>query len=610
MPLVAALALLGGCGANAVSPASRRAGAHQTWHEASTPRFVVRTNTSRRQAVRTAQRLERLWFALDDVAFPESGGPSGQLQVTVFADEAQYEAVASKTSGGMYRGAAFPWLDAGQVLLYGALDTESESTVLHEVSHDFVAALYPRAPVWLNEGLAEYHSTLKLVGGEVRLGDAVPRWVDASDLPSLAQLQRLGPREFYLRDDESDAAWRKRTANYYGAWLAVHTMRTRSARVRQAHESYLDALYEGSVTAEQAWATAFDAEKLEELESQLDVARNTTRFTAMAFPCPSHAQAAPTLRTLTPGEAFLHVASTRDWTDEAEAPRIGDEIGAALRLAPESANAHLQQALLLLARSKLAESQAVAEQACELAPEDPETWHVLGRILLTRLASGEDAEGLRVALLRTSKRLRKLAKTAFQFDLLALAAAARGETREATNLASKALAKDSSCAICYLTGAVLIRLAGDEQLAERSLELANNLLPEHQNPEFAFAPARWVESRVAPEKTPIGTGACTTAEESGCVPPKPIAMPLPAYPAAARAAGIQGTVVFRYIIGTDGRVTAAKQIEGPEELGRICWEIMKDWRFEPATKDGKPISITRTARFPFKIEDDSGTNTD
>jgi protein TonB len=85
--------------------------------------------------------------------------------------------------------------------------------------------------------------------------------------------------------------------------------------------------------------------------------------------------------------------------------------------------------------------------------------------------------------------------------------------------------------------------------------------------------------------------------------PKPVqlVMKTPEYPAAAKAAGIEGVVIVRYVIAEDGSVRDVKALKGPPELQQGCVETVKTWRFQPIIVDGSPVAVVRMARFPFRI---------
>ncbi len=90
--------------------------------------------------------------------------------------------------------------------------------------------------------------------------------------------------------------------------------------------------------------------------------------------------------------------------------------------------------------------------------------------------------------------------------------------------------------------------------------------------------------------------------DENVTPPEPISMPAPPYPEAARQAGIEGTVVVRYVVSASGDVTSAEVVRGPAELGAACVSVVRAWKFKPAIFDGHPVSVSRQAKFPFRIK--------
>lgn len=68
--------------------------------------------------------------------------------------------------------------------------------------------------------------------------------------------------------------------------------------------------------------------------------------------------------------------------------------------------------------------------------------------------------------------------------------------------------------------------------------------------------------------------------------------PAPQYPAAALRRGEGGTVVLRVNVGADGK---ADQVEvarrsGSRDLDRAALAAVRDWRFKPATRNGREVA--------------------
>jgi protein TonB len=61
-----------------------------------------------------------------------------------------------------------------------------------------------------------------------------------------------------------------------------------------------------------------------------------------------------------------------------------------------------------------------------------------------------------------------------------------------------------------------------------------------------------------------------------------------------------GTVTVAVLIKTDGTVGEAKIVNSPhQELNQLALNAVKQWQFDPARKDGKPIPLTVTVNVQF-----------
>ncbi|MBI4912842.1 MAG: TonB family protein [Acidobacteria bacterium] len=77
--------------------------------------------------------------------------------------------------------------------------------------------------------------------------------------------------------------------------------------------------------------------------------------------------------------------------------------------------------------------------------------------------------------------------------------------------------------------------------------------------------------------------------------------PAPPYPAMARIAKIQGTVVVEIVVGTDGVPVSAKAVDGPPQLRPTAESYAMQWRFEPAMLNGVPQNARLKLTMPFKL---------
>lgn len=98
----------------------------------------------------------------------------------------------------------------------------------------------------------------------------------------------------------------------------------------------------------------------------------------------------------------------------------------------------------------------------------------------------------------------------------------------------------------------------------------------------------------------IGGGAYRVG--GGVSAPRPIYDPEPEYSEEARKAKYQGTVVLWVIVGPDGRPRDIR-VSRPLGMGldEKAVEAVRQWRFEPARKDGQPVPVQVSIEVNFRL---------
>ncbi|WP_094603655.1 hypothetical protein SPSIL_055050 [Sporomusa silvacetica DSM 10669] len=78
---------------------------------------------------------------------------------------------------------------------------------------------------------------------------------------------------------------------------------------------------------------------------------------------------------------------------------------------------------------------------------------------------------------------------------------------------------------------------------------------------------------------------------------------LPEYPSEARHNRWQGRVVVRVLVEASGRVTDARvaQSSGYNELDQAAEAVVYQWRFNPAYRDGRPVTVWVKVPVAFKL---------
>ncbi len=99
-----------------------------------------------------------------------------------------------------------------------------------------------------------------------------------------------------------------------------------------------------------------------------------------------------------------------------------------------------------------------------------------------------------------------------------------------------------------------------------------------------------------------GMGGGVFRVGGGVSAPRAIYAPDPEFSEEARKAKYQGTVVLRLIVGPDGRT---RDIHILKTLGlgldEKAIEAVSRWRFDPALKDGRPVSVMVSVEVSFRL---------
>jgi protein TonB len=104
----------------------------------------------------------------------------------------------------------------------------------------------------------------------------------------------------------------------------------------------------------------------------------------------------------------------------------------------------------------------------------------------------------------------------------------------------------------------------------------------------------------------LGTGGNTGGGVfrvgGGVTAPIPTYRVEPEFTPEARQAKFQGTVLVSLVVGADGRTRDIRVLR-PVGMGldQNAMEAVKQWRFEPAKKDGKPVPVYATIEVEFRL---------
>ena len=90
--------------------------------------------------------------------------------------------------------------------------------------------------------------------------------------------------------------------------------------------------------------------------------------------------------------------------------------------------------------------------------------------------------------------------------------------------------------------------------------------------------------------------------DCGVTAPKPLYHPDPEYTDRARKKKISGMVLLSIVVTPEGTVRDAKVTTSlDKDLDRQALKAVSTWKFQPATKDGKPVPVRIAVETDFRI---------
>jgi len=101
--------------------------------------------------------------------------------------------------------------------------------------------------------------------------------------------------------------------------------------------------------------------------------------------------------------------------------------------------------------------------------------------------------------------------------------------------------------------------------------------------------------------TPAGSDAIS-ANAPDVIPPRLVFQPQPEYPEMSRRTREQGIVVLEAVIGLDGKVEQVSVLRGSSALlDAAAVRAVREWRYAPATLNGRSIRVYLTATVRFLL---------
>ncbi len=248
--------------ANAVrGPAWERASRHETTH------YILRSDLPAAKCRAYAEHLEAL-RGLYEEALGLKNDAARPVEVLIFNAQEGYYGYMDVTSGRRQEhtlGMFSPWY--GQLVLYEDAEQEETLRVLgHEGFHQYLHGVLPEAPIWFNEGMAEYVGASRVEKGKV----AERGRIQEGRLDDLKAALKYGwkPVPFGQILVESQASFYAKDApfKYAQAWSMIHFfLHAQNGRWKDLLAAYISRLAAGDAPADASRAT-FGKENLKEME--------------------------------------------------------------------------------------------------------------------------------------------------------------------------------------------------------------------------------------------------------------------------------------------------------------------------------------------------------
>jgi len=214
-----------------------RVEAAETWTYASSEHFEVYTSAGAGTARQSLAYFERIhtFFAQQLNLRPT---PKAPARLIIFSNDRQFAPYRPNASAAAFYQSG---VDRDYIVM-GRFDEESNDIVAHEYMHLIVRYSRAQFPVWLNEGLAEFFSTVAPDGGKMTVGK-VPeeRLLYLRSGVALIDIRRL----FAIGHDSPEYNSRSHAGVFYSeSWALTHMLEV-DGRYRGGMNAFLKAMATG-----------------------------------------------------------------------------------------------------------------------------------------------------------------------------------------------------------------------------------------------------------------------------------------------------------------------------------------------------------------------------
>jgi hypothetical protein len=225
--------------------------------------YVVQSDISKEICYEAGQMLEKAYTSYSVHLRKVEGLERSRFRVYIFSGEASYHRYTDEAFGRRMENSAGVYSPTVKQLLIWNLPDPADRlrTTVHEGFHQYLDAVTRTAPVWFNEGLAEYYELAETKDGKFQTGQ-----INQDHLDRLKK-EKTEPLASFIRFD--DAAFRAEglvSRNYAQAWGFIHFLRHSTRENQAIFDAIFQSLCEGASSGS-ALRQALEGTSLEDLDA-------------------------------------------------------------------------------------------------------------------------------------------------------------------------------------------------------------------------------------------------------------------------------------------------------------------------------------------------------
>ncbi|WP_394826357.1 hypothetical protein [Pendulispora albinea] len=369
------------------------------WTELTSQHFILLTDLKGSEARRTLSEFETYYRVLVDHALTTDPFAGPRIQIVLLERAIDFRRFSGEGIQGFSLGKLPNDPEPVPTLaLYGDFTESTRTVFLHELTHHVLQQNFRARPVWLDEGLALYYSTLVLDGDIVSVGLPVPtlplygmlartegarmgrRLVPVTvtgqlrvRMPPASQLIRMDREAFYdARTPSHHDRMRTETGNYAAAWALVHMLHHGPAPYRARYGAFLSGIRQG-LSMPEAWARAFRDVPAAELDRALleYVSAPSAPYEERIYRVLPPKGAVERQRSMSNAEVLLLWARLRDWSAPLGSEDARKDIDAAVASDPRSPEPLFWRALYRARASQFGSAERDFSAVLMREPNDP-----------------------------------------------------------------------------------------------------------------------------------------------------------------------------------------------------------------------------------------------